>query len=1812
MTFQLRRNSANENVRLLCALLLSVPLLFASACGGGGSGNGGGSNPPPQSPTITSVSVTCPSLTVPTGQSSQCSAAVSGTGSYSSGVTWTVNSTSGGSATYGTISAVGLYQAPVTAPSAYVVTVSATSTADSTKSGSFSVLIAGTIATATQPIVASTGGTISLPGGDSVTIPAGTLTANTTASLQLSSVATQPTNTLFGGIGPSLLMSFSPAVGGVGAAASRHAFRPSAAPSASASSSTSNITFTLQGGQGLSTTQLQNAFGVLNVNDGTNNFFSLPSSYDATSNATTLTVDPSMIEPSSTLEIGIAVAVANGQNSGGNPSLQEWDDSIPAFTNTPASYCPTGSRVLVLIHGIFSDVQDSFGNTGGAAGCALKNGTSSCPVARGPYDTVLGINYDWSKPIASSSIDVANILNSFFAGSCSFSGTIDIEAHSEGTLVTLTSADNLSSSAKAKLAHIALVAGPIDGTPLASDADAFITVFMNEALESASTVIDPSITQNQKAQLPIIISELAPATSAGSAVPAAQSAAAKNLSQTEIVAIGGDKSFLPWWGSWIETLPAFSGAPNDGVVPVASALPTDSSLPNLVRLVGNDPTTGDYPYPDNHVSLVNNQNVMPAILSALNGGGETAQVSLNITPPSATLAPGQAITLTANVANMLNPQLLWSVSGGAANGTLNQSTGTTVQYTAPLSSGGPYEVSAAIQSLPVSFAPATMTVTASSDNPVPAINQLNPASLAAGAVPQALTINGTGFLNSSTVTFNGIFHAATFVNASQLTISLTSADLATVGAYPVVVTNPAPGGGPSSPANFTVTSAANTGFTATGNMTTPRSYHTATVLNNGKVLIAGGTTVNGGSCTCSIAELYDPITRVFTQTGSMTVGREQHTATLLNNGKVLLAGGVGLSSAELYDPATGTFAATGSMTTARYQHIATLLTNGKVLITGGISGTNYVASAELYDPVTGTFSATGSMTAARALFSATLLNNGMVLVAGGEINGTAFLSSAELYDPATGEFTATGALGDGRFYHTATLLNSGKVLIAGGYNVAYLSNAELYDPTSGTFSPTGSLNISRSGHTAALLNNGQVLVAGGYDSSYGYLGRPELYDPASGIFSSAGSMVDARVYHTETLLTNGSILIAGGYGGSGGLSNLASAELYQPSTLTPPELVSIAVTSSPLVQSPQWTTQQFTATGTFTDGSTQVLQSVTWSSSNTSVATISNDATDRGVAVDVAPGTAVITASDGTVSGTGTFVVTGLSVNITPTTATLAPGGTQQFTATVSGSGGVNWSIKEGSSGGTIVSTGLSEVPPGGSSSTSYTANYFAPNTSGIYHVVATSTVDSSQSATATVSVTASASSISISPSSVTVPAGAVQTFAAIVPGGGSATWSVQEGAAGGSVTFAGIYTAPAATGTYHVLATNSANSAQTATATVNVIAATAYSVLYSFPYAFESASLIQATDGHFYGTNEMFAYKIDSSGNLTQLGSLSSSPDAPISSLIQATDGNFYGVDSEGNGSIFKMDSSGNVTTMYSFPNANSGSTSGLWPWAGLIQGTDGNFYGTTYAGGNISCTPNSYGVPAYGPFNYNPGAGYGCGTVFKMDSSGNITVLYSFSGQSDGNFPQAPLIQGSDGYFYGTTSAGGANGYGTIFKMDALGNLQVLHSLSYTDGGGPVAALLQAADGNLYGTTTAIPNSSTSGGEVFKVGTAGSNFTVLHSFSGVDGWSPVAPLIQGSDGSFYGTTWAGGDLTCGSWYYNVGSNYPYVRAGGCGTVFKMDSAGNVTVLHTFEEPQTGDGNDPYAGLLLGKDGYLYGTTYYGGTSIYFGTVFRLNAPSM
>ncbi len=335
-------------------------------------------------------------------------------------------------------------------------------------------------------------------------------------------------------------------------------------------------------------------------------------------------------------------------------------------------------------------------------------------------------------------------------------------------------------------------------------------------------------------------------------------------------------------------------------------------------------------------------------------------------------------------------------------------------------------------------------------------------------------------------------------------------------------------------------------FSTTGSMSAARCNHTATLLPNGKVLVAGGWT---GSTHLSSTELYDPIAVTFSTTGSMNMGRYYYSATLLPNGKVLVAGGINggsyISSAELYDPALGTFAATSSMNAERAFHTATLLPNGKVLVTGGYNDSIPLSSAELYDPAAGTFTTTGSMSSTRREHTATLLSNGKVLVTGGCSGNTcntagASLSSAELYDPSAGTFSTTGSMSGIRKVHTATLLPNGKVLVTGGYtNGIGLSSAELYDSSAGIFATTGSMNDVKFGHKATLLPNGKVLVTGGYDGS-GYLSSTQLYDPAAGTFATTGTMSATRQHHTATLLSNGKVLVAGGYNDS----TLSSAELY--------------------------------------------------------------------------------------------------------------------------------------------------------------------------------------------------------------------------------------------------------------------------------------------------------------------------------------------------------------------------------------------------------------------------------------------------------------------------------------------------------------------------------------------------------------------------------------------------------------------------------------------------------------------------------------------
>ncbi|MGA2409796.1 MAG: kelch repeat-containing protein [Candidatus Binataceae bacterium] len=363
--------------------------------------------------------------------------------------------------------------------------------------------------------------------------------------------------------------------------------------------------------------------------------------------------------------------------------------------------------------------------------------------------------------------------------------------------------------------------------------------------------------------------------------------------------------------------------------------------------------------------------------------------------------------------------------------------------------------------------------------------------------------------------------------------------------------------------------------------------------SSSSVLIAGGYDSNTSAVT-GTAELYDFDTRQFSSTGSMTAPRVFHTATRLNDGRVLIAGGASnndpvreggvLSSAEFFDPAKGTFMATGSMNFARAGHTAMLLPNGKVLVAGGLTENGDAgATAELYDPGTGKFSKLGNLTDGRVFATATLLESGQELIAGGEeliaagaINDAANLTqvrlgTAEIYKPESAAFQCIGGVSflgalcspsmlSRRAYHTATLLQNGRVLIAGGDGDcrSNIGKAELYDPAREDFVPANDMVADRQQHTATRLTDGEVLLAGGL-SPCG-TGPPvvqaEIYDPApfmlqsySGAFSTTGSITEPRARHTAVLLPAGpdagQVLIAGG-----SLSGNATAELYVPGSET--------------------------------------------------------------------------------------------------------------------------------------------------------------------------------------------------------------------------------------------------------------------------------------------------------------------------------------------------------------------------------------------------------------------------------------------------------------------------------------------------------------------------------------------------------------------------------------------------------------------------------------------------------------------------------------
>jgi uncharacterized repeat protein (TIGR03803 family) len=368
-------------------------------------------------------------------------------------------------------------------------------------------------------------------------------------------------------------------------------------------------------------------------------------------------------------------------------------------------------------------------------------------------------------------------------------------------------------------------------------------------------------------------------------------------------------------------------------------------------------------------------------------------------------------------------------------------------------------------------------------------------------------------------------------------------------------------------------------------------------------------------------------------------------------------------------------------------------------------------------------------------------------------------------------------------------------------------------------------------------------------------------------------------------------------------------------------------------------------------------------------------------------------------------------------------------------------------------------------------------------------------------------------------------------------------------------------------------------------------STLYSFTGGtdggFPFAGLTQDSAGNLYGMTEIggtglfgnafgagTVFEVDSSGQETVLhnfGETVTDGEFPYTgSLFQDRAGNLYGTTEYGgtyaSGTVFRLSAKGKEA-VFSFP----GGAKGGFPYAGLVPDDAGNVYGTTYVRG-IGCPP------------------FGCGIVFKVNSTGKETVLHTFIGGTDGSEPASGLVGDNSGNLYGTTTHGGALDNGTIFKVDSTGKETVLYSFcnlsGCTDGSAPIGGLVRDGAGNLYGTT--FGGGLNDGGTVYKLDASG-NESVLYNFcsqpSCADGVQPESGLVRDNDGNLYGTTLLGG-------------------ASFQGTVFKVDSTSKETVLYGFTGST--DGQQPYAGVIRDSAGNLYGTTPYGG-AYGAGTVFKI-----
>jgi hypothetical protein len=527
------------------------------------------------------------------------------------------------------------------------------------------------------------------------------------------------------------------------------------------------------------------------------------------------------------------------------------------------------------------------------------------------------------------------------------------------------------------------------------------------------------------------------------------------------------------------------------------------------------------------------------MLSACGGGGSTNPppppppvTGVSVSPMSALADQGETIQFSASVSGSSNQAVAWSIqeSGG---GSISQAG----LYSAPAAAMEVHVIATSVAD-PSKSSTALVTVRAVSISmpltaAVPRGRQRQFTAVVAGTVVKDVTWTVDEGTVGGIITFDGVYTAPMSGGPFHVTARALG-DASKAATATVFLTD--------------------AGFRVLNSSTVePRISPTATLLPNGKVLIAGGSWCKSSVCNgfdpLASAELFDPVTETFSSTGSMSIARTGHTATLLNNGIVLVTGGVnpGLGSdrtAEIYNPATGSFTLVGDMSdvNGRTQHTASLLGDGRVLIAGGARGNLNdfgffdARTAEIYDPATQSFSPAGDMPKEAAFHTASVLLDGTVLVAGGEgnscPNGAPGLS---VFDPASSSFNASVSLPERRAVHTATTLNDGRVLITGGvdpcdfsgFPAAYVT-AVVFDPATSSFSSEKVMREPRSGHSATLLADGKVLVVGS---------TAELFDPATGSFAITGDPnVPRDGGGRATRLADGRVLFIG----SG-----SAAEIYE-------------------------------------------------------------------------------------------------------------------------------------------------------------------------------------------------------------------------------------------------------------------------------------------------------------------------------------------------------------------------------------------------------------------------------------------------------------------------------------------------------------------------------------------------------------------------------------------------------------------------------------------------------------------------------------------